>query len=138
MLHHCNPTLSICEAFTSRTIRPILSHLPDLVNVLKTADCIIWCADEQAKQIAEETRPDSEDIRVGLRHLTQSVARPQAPLPTTDLIIMNLDSSSSGDTERILRNARGLLGSDGRLCLIVPDNESDIAETRRKSVGLFN
>lgn len=138
LMHHCNPTLSISEAFTLSTVRPILPGLPDLVNVFKTADCTIWCADEQAKQVAEETHPDLEDIRIELRDLTQSIARPEAPLPTTDLIIMNINSFSSGDTERLLLNARELLGSDGRLCLIVPDNESDIAEIRRKSVGLSN
>lgn len=138
LLHHCNPSLSISEAFTRRTDQPILSHLPGLVDVLKTAECTIWCADEQARQVAEETYPESNDVQIELRDLKQSIPLPEAPSPATDLIIMNLDSSSSGDTGRLVRNASEMLVDDGRLCLMVPDNESDTAETWGRSAGLSN
>lgn len=138
LLHHCNPSLSISEAFTAGTARPILSNLPGLVDVLKTSDCTLWCADEGAKQLAEESQPESMDIRIELRDLAQSIPRSEAPLPTTDLIIMNLDSYSSVDMERLVSNAKELLVNDGRLCLIVPNNTSDIAETQCRSVGFDN
>lgn len=138
LLHHCNPSLSISEAFTLSTERPILSDLPGFVDVLKTADCTIWCADEISKQIAEESCPESTDIQIELRDLTQSISQPDAPLPASDLIIMDLSSSGSDDTGRLVRSAGELLGDDGRLCLIVPDNESDIAQTRGRSIGLSN
>lgn len=136
LLHHSNPSLSISEAFTVGTAQPILSHLPGLTDVLKTSDCTIWCADEDARQLAEESQPESSDIRIELQDLTQSIPRPETP--TTDLIIMNLDSYSSVDTERLVQNAKELLVNDGRLCLIVPNNTSDIAETQCRSFGLDN
>ncbi|KAJ0108782.1 PKS01 highly reducing polyketide synthase [Diaporthe amygdali] len=138
LLHHCNPSLSISEAFTLSTTRPILSHLPDLVDVLKTANCTIWCADELARQVAEENCHESKDIQIELQNLSQSIPQTGAPLPTTDLIIMNLDSNNSGDLERLVRNAKELLVNDGRLCLIAPDKESEIAKTRLRSFGLSN
>ncbi|KAK7700142.1 Type I Iterative PKS [Diaporthe eres] len=138
LLHHRNPSLSISEAFTLSTTRPILSHLPGLSDVLKTADCTIWCADEQTRQVAEESRPKSKDIQTKLRDLTQSIPSSETPLATTDLIIMNLESSSPDDTGRLVQNARELLVNDGRMCLIVRDNESDIVEARGRSVGLSN
>lgn len=134
LLHHCNPGLSVSEAFTLSTVRPILSDLPGLVDVFKTGNCTIWCADEHATQAAEEIHPESEDIGIELRDLTQT----GASLPTTDLILMNLDSSSSGDLERLVRNARELLVDGGRLCLIVPNNGSKITETLARSAGLSN
>lgn len=138
LLHHSNPSLSVSEAFNLSTVRPILSDLPGLVDVFKTADCTIWCADELARQAAEESCPESKDIRVEVRDLTQSISQPDAPLPTRELIIMNLSSSRSADMERLVRNARELLVDGGRLCLIVPDNDSDAAETRGRAVGVPN
>ncbi|KAG6353519.1 hypothetical protein INS49_005480 [Diaporthe citri] len=138
LLHHSKPRLSISEAFNLSTVRPILSHLPGLVDVFKTADCRIWCADESSRQVAEESNPESKDILIELRDLTQSIPQSEAPLPTTDLIITNLDSSSSDDMGRLVRNARDLLVNDGRMCLIVPDNESDMVEARGRSLGLSN
>ncbi|KAL1872727.1 Type I Iterative PKS [Diaporthe australafricana] len=136
LLHHSNPGLSISEAFTLSTARPILSRLPGLVDVFKTANCTIWCTDEHARQVAEESYSESEDVRTEVRDLTQFLSQPEAPLPTTDLIIMNLESSD--DLERLVRNARELLVDDGRLCLIVPDSEYEIAEMRIRSAGLSN
>lgn len=136
LLHHSNPGLSIFEAFTLNTARPILSQLPGLANVLKTANCTIWCADEQARQVAEENCPESNDVQIELQDLAQSIPRPE--VPTTDLIIMNLSSSSSDDMGILLQNSIKLLVNHGRMCLIVPDDESDIAETRCRSVGLSN
>lgn len=138
LLHHSNPSLSISEAFTLHTAQPILSQLPGLVDVLKTADCTIWCADEHARQISEEAYPEPKDIRIELQDLAQSIPRSEAPLPINDLIIMNLASSSSDDMGLLVRNSIELLANDGRLCLIVPDDESDIAETRCRSIGLSN
>jgi zearalenone synthase (highly reducing iterative type I polyketide synthase) len=138
LLHHSHPSLSISEVFALSTTRPILSHLPGLVDVFKTAGCSIWCADERARQVAEESHPESRDIRIELRDLIQPIPRPEAPLPTTDLMIMNLDASSPIDMDRLVRNAAEILVNDGRLCLIVPENESEIAEARGRSVGLDN
>lgn len=138
LLHHCNPGLSISEAFSLNTAQPILSQLPGLLDVLKTADYTICCADEHARQVAEEAYPESKDVQIELRDLTQSVGLPEAPLPTSDLILMNLGSSSAGDIARLLRNAGELLVNDGRLCLIVPDNESNVVHTRARSAGLSN
>lgn len=138
LLHHCNPSLSISEAFTRGKARPIISQLPGLADVLKTSERTIWCADEGARQLVEESQPEFEDIRVELRDLAQSIPQPETPLPTTDLIIMNLDSYSSVDIERLVSNAKELLANDGRLCLIVPNNTSGIAETQCRSVGFDN
>lgn len=138
LLHHCNPSLSISEAFNLSTVQPILPHIPGLADVLKTAECTILCADENARQVAEENCPESTDIRIELRDLTQTIPQAEAASPTTDLLITNLDSSSPGDMDRLVRNVSELLMDDGRLCLIVPDKESDIVEARARSVGLSN
>lgn len=136
LLHHCNPSLSISEAFSLNTAQPILSQMPGLVDVLKTADYTICCADEHARQAAEEAYPESKDVQIELRDLTQSVPQPEAP--TSDLIILNLGSSSSGDIARLLRNAGELLVNDGRLCLVVPDNEANVVQTGARSAAFSN
>lgn len=138
LLHHCNPALSICEAFTDGTAPPIFPRLPGLFDVFKTADCKIWCANERARQVAEENCPESKEIQIEMRDLAQPIAQADVPVPTADLIIMNLDSSGSDDMDRLVRNARESLANDGRLCLIVPDNGFDMSDIRGRSVGFFN
>ena len=135
LVHHCKPSMSIAEVVTGADeTRPFLLDLR-AADVLKTAECIIWCPDESTRGITQEVLRESENIRIELRDLAQILPTQEKKLPSNDFIIMSVVLPATEQFEQALQNARQLLTSDGRLCLTVPAHRSKDIETIGHEAG---
>ncbi|KAK5991368.1 Highly reducing polyketide synthase ZEA2 [Cladobotryum mycophilum] len=131
LMHHCNPIISISEIVVDKN-QKLLCEMSDLVDVWKTASHAIWCPDESIAQFAQEACQNAQDTRAELIDLRKPLLQ-EISLQTSDVVFVPQSLSIS---EQVLRNAKQLLASGGRLCLTVPTGRSEDVKALGNKTGI--
>ena len=137
IVHHSKPGLAILDVVT--TADKTQPFLPDLhvTDALKTANYTILAPDEKTKPIAQDACRGLESVRIELRDISQTLSNQEGTmLQPGDLIILPAVYPTTEQFKRALQNARQLLTSDGRLCLIVPAYQAEDTEASGRAAGL--
>lgn len=140
MAHHNQPDLSIMEIISDAgTAQPsqslVVDLFPHIGDVLKTSQSSVWCMDEESKRrITNEAEAklgsEGSDLPpVELRDLKSlnSSSEPQSSDRSVDVLLMSFthaSAKSSSEIEQLTAIARQQLGQEGRLCLIIPNNDA--------------
>lgn len=150
LVHHSDPGLSIAEvATTSREgvgkSQPLLiSPNNGLSTVLETAECTIWCTDDLSQQAVQNVLDQTEaesPVHVEIRDLlrVQSTDTGTTDETRSDVLIIPASMFISATTEQIelvVKNAKALLASDGRLCVTVPTEKAGVLDTAGRAAGI--
>ncbi|CAN8104989.1 unnamed protein product [Discula destructiva] len=149
LVHHSKPDLSIVEvvstAANAEVSQPtVFSSITAIPAVLETAECEIWCQDELSQQAIQANLDQAEadsTVKVEVRDLRHAQFTDIGTVDEAkrDVIIIPSTIFASATAEEVgvlIRNAKALLASDGRLCLTISAGKARDIEAMGRAAGL--